>query len=137
MAPRRRPQSFRGLVREYLPYIEYELERGIDCATVMQALGIKTSSARALRDAMYHARRRARARKPLASVASPIPPLVAPSTIATKHPPHPPMASKSKAQAPSAPAHPKVQAKPRWGSTIESHRDFLELMRSTDDSEIL
>ena len=138
MALRRRPQSFRGLVREYLTYIEHELERGIDRATVLQALGVETSSDRALRDAIYHARRRARVRRPPTSVAPPIAPLVGPTTVEAKPRLPRPVTYRSELHAPARPtAHPKDPAKPSWGSQIQSHRDFLELIRSTDDSEII
>lgn len=139
MPARRRPQSFRGLIREHLAYIEHELERGIDHPTVRLELGIESVSPKAFRDALYHARRRARnrpaptlktqANSPSGAAHASLNPAPGRGTAA---------APRSRPAVPPSPnGKPKTPSGSNRGAAIKTPRDFLELVRSTDDSEIL
>jgi hypothetical protein len=133
MPPRRRPQSFRGLVRENLTHIEHELERGIDRQSLLLELGIDTVTAKVFRNALYHARRRARNRPRRSSVATRLASTVNPATVS---------APQASALPPSS-AAPKRASKmndsvpnPNPAATMQTPRDFLDLVRNTDDRDI-
>jgi len=138
MPARRRPQSFRGLVREYLAYIEHELERGIDHATVRSELGVESATPSAFRNALYHARRRARNR-PIQTTQVPQVSRSAPNSRATITPPGHPSVPSSRPVPPAnsrSESPPLSPARATWSAAIQTPRDFLELVRSTNDSEI-
>jgi hypothetical protein len=135
--PRRRGQTLRGLIRVNLAFIEQEVECGINFATVRAELGLSRVAPAAFRDALYNVRRKLRAfHPPVAATPRPLAPTRKPA-VAPQSPATPPSAP-----AGFSPKHESLQVprpKPRsgWGSNVRSPRDFLDLVRSTDDSEIL
>jgi hypothetical protein len=138
MPARRRPQSFRGFVREHLAYIERELERGIDHATVRSNLDILADSPTAFRDALYHARRRKRKQPTPAALTPQDAHSLATQGVTTPRAIHSPLVPQRVSSPPSS--RPESRHRPRPKPTrslvVETHRDFLDLVRSTDDSEI-
>jgi hypothetical protein len=135
--PRRRGQTLRGLIRVNLAFIEQEVECGIGFATVRAQLGLSRVAPAAFRDALYNVRRRVRAvHSPVA--ATPRPVASARTTGVAPQSPATPMSDPTGVY----PRHESLRVprpKPRsvWGSNVRSPREFLDLVRSTDDSEIL
>jgi hypothetical protein len=133
---RRTGQSLRGLILVNLAFIEQEATCGISYTAVRTSLGVPNVSAGVFRDALYNVRRKLRALHPPAATPRPVAPMRTP-TVAPRPPPTPPSAPAGVAPKHESLRVPRPKPRSAWGSNVRSPRDFLDLVRSSDDSEIL
>jgi hypothetical protein len=141
MPPRRRPQSVRGIVRDHLELIERNRQIGIAQWATLEQLGLKDVSLPSFRDALYRARRRLRSPRG-AGKAAPHPPgsisvrvnasvdtgVTAPPKDTPLLPPRPSRdaeGTRSMKQMRTTDTH-----------GMNTHRDFLDLVRTTPDKDI-
>lgn len=141
MPPRRRPQSVRGIVRDHLELIERNRQIGIAQWATLEQLGLKDVTLPAFRDALYRARQSRRTQK-----------VAAPGTQSGTAL-QPPVAAAVDQAGNIAPIREKSPSLPRplrdggsstsatpmrsiLAATVKTHRDFLDLVRSTKDEDI-
>jgi hypothetical protein len=138
------PQTFYGLVREHLPRIEQEIYRGVRLGTVLASLPVTGKSLGTFRNALFHARRRtqrSRLQATCVAVSGEMVPVgkTAGRFIDTAAAPdsHLPVTLQPMTSADIGPASAPVRPRPAKKSVVlSSQRDFLDLVRSTSDTEI-
>ncbi len=144
MPAKRRSQSFRGLVRERLAEIEYELARGIDQQTVLTQLLSGGASIGTFRNALYRARKSAAsfsqfaAAKHRALFPQPTAPTVSQPPI-----PAGPLSTARRQIVAAALDGPKPERQTGKSTDLMSHqrmenpRDFMSRVRNTGSNEII
>jgi hypothetical protein len=141
MPLRRRPQSVRGIVRDNLELIERNRLYGIAQWATLEQLGLKEVTLPAFRDALYRARQGRRGLKAPMTGAQSVPGhepsgannvpeqgIIAPSR---EEPPSPPRPLRDGGSSVSTTSNRFIAA-----AALKTHRDFLDLVRSTKDEDI-
>ena len=136
MRNRRKTRSFQGLVRERLEDIERDRARGIPQATILAQLGSIGTTIGTFRDALYRARRRARADLSSPQRGQAVVQFAISTQILERDSPNSvPVPSTVTALASSEKVR-TTPSQPVSSPPLRSHRDFMALARSIPDKDI-